>query len=91
MPPVLTDAPTLPDDVVEALRAGRKIEAIRRLRERRGVDLREAKEAVEAFERADEPPARPEPIGDATSSSGQVVVALLLAAIALAVAYWLLS
>ncbi|WP_439887758.1 hypothetical protein ACSX1C_00435 [Pseudomonas sp. MBLB4123] len=39
----------LPPEVLEALRRGRKIEAIKRLREARGLDLREAKQEVEAF------------------------------------------
>ena len=39
---------TLPVQVVEAMRAGNKIEAIRLLREQTGMGLKEAKEAVEA-------------------------------------------
>lgn len=42
----------LPPDVVEAITAGRKIEAIKRLREARGLGLREAKDAVERYIRA---------------------------------------
>ena len=38
----------LPPDVMQALRAGHKIEAIKRLREARGMGLKEAKDAVEA-------------------------------------------
>jgi len=38
----------LPADVVAAMRDGRKIDAIRLLRERRRIGLKEAKEAVEA-------------------------------------------
>ncbi|WPC04130.1 hypothetical protein SBP02_15295 [Pseudomonas benzenivorans] len=39
----------LPPSVMAALRRGRKIEAIKRLREACGLDLREAKQEVEAF------------------------------------------
>ncbi len=39
----------LPLDVVEAIRQGRKVEAIKLLREHRGIALKEAKDAVEAF------------------------------------------
>jgi hypothetical protein len=41
---------SLPPDVVDALRKGNKIEAIKRLRESTGVGLAEAKGAVEHFE-----------------------------------------
>jgi ribosomal protein L7/L12 len=37
-------------DVMEALQAGNKIEAIRRMRESTGMGLKEAKEAVDALE-----------------------------------------
>jgi hypothetical protein len=42
----------LPPEVVEAWRTGRKIEAIRLLREKTGAGLAEAKAAVEALEQA---------------------------------------
>jgi len=42
----------LPDDVLDALRQGRKIEAIKRLREATGLGLAEAKARVEAHEDA---------------------------------------
>ena len=41
---------SLPPEVVDALRKGNKIEAIKRLREATGVGLAEAKGAVEHFE-----------------------------------------
>ena len=56
-------APGLPivgDDPVSLLRAGRKIDAIRRYREVSGVGLKEAKEAIERLERG-HPPPRPRP------------------------------
>lgn len=38
----------LPDNVVDALKRGNKIEAIKLLREQTGVGLKEAKDAVDA-------------------------------------------
>lgn len=42
----------LPEDVVAAIKAGHKVEAIKRLREARGLGLKEAKDAVDAYVRA---------------------------------------
>jgi hypothetical protein len=42
--------------VADLLRAGRKIEAIKKYRELTGVGLKEAKDAVEALERGEPPP-----------------------------------
>lgn len=39
----------LPADVIAAIQAKRKIEAIRLLREQRRIDLKDAKEMVEAY------------------------------------------
>ncbi|MCB0346565.1 MAG: ribosomal protein L7/L12 [Bdellovibrionales bacterium] len=39
----------VPQDVIVALERGSKIEGIKLLREHRGIGLKEAKEAVEAF------------------------------------------
>jgi hypothetical protein len=44
------DHTTLPAPVLEALRQGNKIEAIKRMREQAGLGLKEAKDAVEAYE-----------------------------------------
>lgn len=44
--------PEMPESVVNAIRANRKIEAIKILREARGLDLKEAKHEVEAYMRA---------------------------------------
>jgi hypothetical protein len=53
--PNAVDAPlrkgAMPPGVVEALRAGSKIEAIKLYREATASSLRDAKDAVEAFER----------------------------------------
>lgn len=43
----------LPDAVVAALQRGNKIEAIKRLREDWGIDLKEAKDQVDRFVAAD--------------------------------------
>ncbi|MGN6152985.1 MAG: ribosomal protein L7/L12 [Lysobacteraceae bacterium] len=43
-------ASVLPDDVLDALRGGNRIEAIRRLREATGLGLKDAKDLVEAHE-----------------------------------------
>ncbi|MEO0557568.1 MAG: ribosomal protein L7/L12 [Bacteroidota bacterium] len=43
----------LPDSTLELIASGRKIEAIKDLRARTGMGLREAKEAVEAIERGE--------------------------------------
>jgi hypothetical protein len=40
---------TLPEDAVTALQAGRKIEAIKRVRQHHNVDLKTAKETVERY------------------------------------------
>ncbi|MEZ5501010.1 MAG: ribosomal protein L7/L12 [Steroidobacteraceae bacterium] len=46
----MTSTHDLPSEVIDALRKGRKIEAIKLLRERHGVGLKEAKDMVEAGE-----------------------------------------
>jgi hypothetical protein len=56
VPPVVPPAATLDDAAVAAqlavlIAAGQKIEAIKLYRERTGVGLKEAKDAVEALER----------------------------------------
>ena len=42
----------LSHEVIEAIKAGRKVEAIKLHRQATGSDLKDAKEAVEAWERA---------------------------------------
>jgi hypothetical protein len=41
--------PVFPAEVIEALEQGHKIEAIRRMREKTGLGLKESKDAVEAY------------------------------------------
>jgi ribosomal protein L7/L12 len=50
---VLVDDPELAAQLVVEIAAGRKIEAIKLLRERTGLGLKEAKDAIEALERGD--------------------------------------
>ena len=59
----MTNAALLPPEAVDALRAGNKIEAIKRVREATGVGLAEAKALVEAYEKggAAHVPFRPHP------------------------------
>ena len=45
----MENEPDLPSDVVAAIAANRKVEAIRRLREQTGVDLAEAKRLVDLY------------------------------------------
>lgn len=45
----MSDDDELSPDVVKALHAGRKIEAIKMLRAQRGLDLAEAKEQVDLY------------------------------------------
>lgn len=68
----------LPDDVIEAIRAHRKIEAIERLREHSGLGLKESRQAVEAYLRDHpETTARVRPPGD--SGVGRVALAAVIA------------
>ncbi len=43
----------LPSDVITALQQGNKVEAIKRLREARGLQLKEAKDLLDAYVRHD--------------------------------------
>jgi ribosomal protein L7/L12 len=70
--------------VIEALRAGRKIEAIRLYRQSTGVDLKEAKDAVEAMEATLSPIDKPTP---APRGCGPGVL-LLLAVLAAGLLMW---
>ena len=49
----MDEKPILPLAAVNALREGRKVEAIKLAREELGVDLKEAKQRVERYLRAD--------------------------------------
>jgi len=69
----MTDEQSFSDAVVAAIRNGRKIDAIKLLREESGLGLKEAKEAVEAFvDRNPGMAGRMGPQGD--SSFGRIVL-----------------
>ncbi len=75
------DAPELPPEVVEALRANRKIEAIKLLREATGLGLREAKERIEAEATPAQGAGAPT-VKRGTRGAGPVLIALIVAAVA---------
>ena len=77
----MSSTPELSAEVIEAIRANRKIEAIKRLREETGLGLKEAKDAVEAWARQN-----PQLIPDAPRSESSVGRVVLVAAV-LAAAY----
>ena len=52
----MTSPSWLPPEVVSAIESGRRIEAVKLLRESRGLGLAEAKEAVDAYARSREAP-----------------------------------
>ncbi len=52
----------LPDTVVEAIRSGHKIEAIKLLREARGIGLKEAKRLVDRAAAAERPESARQPL-----------------------------
>ena len=61
----MTNDSALPADVLKALRAKRKIEAIKRLRKHRGLELKEAKQAIDAYVVA-----HSQAVGDRATSRG---------------------
>jgi len=72
----------LPPDVIDAIHANRKIEAIKRLREHSGLGLKEAKHAVEAYAREN-----PQPITAKAPQSESGVGRLVIIGVVVAVAY----
>jgi len=81
----------LPEDVRAALDRGQTIEAIKRLREARGVDLKTAHDIVRAHQRgrSRRPTAGPEGM-IREASTGRRFLALAVAAALLFLAYWLI-
>ena len=63
----------LPDQVVSAIHAGRKIEAIKLLREARGLGLKEAKHAVDAYVRENLSVQQPQ-----SGSNGLIIVVIVI-------------
>lgn len=71
----------LPMEVIAALQRKQKIEAVRLMREQTGLGLKEAKEAVEAYERTRAPTIdelSPGQVGDTGSTVWRVVILLLV-------------
>jgi len=90
-------APALPGEALDALLAGNKIEAIKRLREASGLGLKEAKDLIEAYEAGDTGDAArttsaavPMPTVVSGRSGRGLVGLLVLAALGAACVWWLL-
>ena len=78
----MDEKPALPDEVIDALQRGRKIEAIKRLRAAESLDLKAAKDRVDRYaaEHRELEPAR---------RAGSInIVPLVLAATIAAAAYY---
>ena len=90
----MNDAPRDPGDLppaaVEALRKGRTIDAIRILRQERALDLRDAKQAVDQYVRAN--PVLERSLREAQAEANRGCVVWVLGLLALAVAgYYVLA
>ena len=83
--PSIAAMATLPFAVMAALRKGDRLEAIRLMREKGGLGLKEAKEAVEAFARQQSAADRDRAPGEVPrrSGAGWVILILVLVAVAL--------
>lgn len=79
----------LPPEVIEALNAGHKIEAIKRLREARGLGLKEAKHIVDAEMRKHPGHGSQPAISSHGGGCGSIVVALIAAGLAVAAYHFL--
>lgn len=69
----MSESPQLPAEVVNAIHAGRKIEAIKLLREARGLGLKDAKHAVDAYIRKNPSAQQPR-----SSGGGLVIIVILV-------------
>lgn len=82
-PPPSIPAGELPSEVLIELTAGRKLRAIKRLRTARGLGLKEAKDAIDAFEQSHGAIGRaPLAAPRDWPGAGPVVIVLVLAALA---------
>jgi hypothetical protein len=92
------ELPPLPPEAAQALARGRKIEAIKLVRQHTGLGLKDAKDLVEAHERdGPEPPSGDSPLAAmgrapgeqprGSGAAGFVVAVVVLAALG----YWLLK
>ena len=80
---------TLPPVVVVALAQGNKVEAIRLLREARGLGLKEAKDTVDAFQRGPEGQGLQTATQRSAMESGSRIRLLIVIAAAVATVLWL--
>ena len=75
------------EEIVQAVIAGRKVEAIRRLREQTGMSLREAKQTVEQLERELRADQRIAPSMQ-EEGGAEGIIRIVVAVAALAALYW---
>lgn len=78
----------MPAAVTEALSHNRKIEAIRLLREMRGIDLKEAKEAVDRYLEQHPTVLRQAGRPSVETGLGRLVLAMTVIALLAAAGYW---
>ena len=77
----------LPGEALAALAEGRKIDAVRLVREHRGIGLKEANDLVKAYQRA-----HPGPRGEAIGpGGGSVIKWLVILGVLAFLAYWFLG
>jgi len=76
----MNGAPDLPEEVREALAAGRKIEAIKRLRVATGMSLKDAKSRIDA--QTSSGASRTHRPTEAEGGAGRLVLAAIVVAIA---------
>lgn len=79
----LSTDPVLPDEVIQAIKNGNKIEAIKLLREKTGLGLKESKDLVDAY--VDNHLAGSQPIRKSDSSNGLLILSIALGLTAYAV------
>lgn len=80
----MNDGHELPAEVVEAINAGHKIEAIKRLREARGLGLKDAKDIVDSEMRKHPQHGSQPGISTHGVGFGSIVLALIVAGLAVA-------
>ena len=78
----MNSEPELPDDVLAAIRANRKIEAIKLLREHQKIGLKEAKDIVDAYIQQ-----HPASAGSRSQQSGSGFAPLLYASLLTGLVY----
>lgn len=71
--------PELPEEVIAAIEDGRKIEAIKLLREQRNLDLKSAKKAVETHAAARPSPPRPSVVASDSGLPRFILIVIVVA------------